>query len=74
VQAEHEFEPEVRWPRQGARGIVTVRFGKDGTQLMQFGFTRANRARRRHGRRARHRMARFALSESRQNPKNVNLT
>jgi hypothetical protein len=39
VQAEHECELEVRSLRQGVRGIVTVRFGKDGTQLMQFGFT-----------------------------------
>jgi hypothetical protein len=39
VQAEHEFELQVRPLRQGVRGIVTVRFGKDGTQLMQFGFT-----------------------------------
>jgi hypothetical protein len=38
VQAEREFEVQVRPLRQGVRGIVTVRFGKDGTQLMQFGF------------------------------------
>jgi hypothetical protein len=39
VQAEHSFEVQVRPLRQGVRGIVTVRFGKDGAQLMQFGFT-----------------------------------
>ena len=39
VQAEHGFEVQVRPLRQGVRGIVTVRFGKDGAQLMQFGFT-----------------------------------
>jgi hypothetical protein len=44
VQAEHDFEVQVRPLRQGMRGIVTVRFGKDGTQLMQFGFTQGKQS------------------------------
>ncbi|HEV3192752.1 MAG TPA: hypothetical protein VGY54_19725 [Polyangiaceae bacterium] len=44
VQAERDFELQVRPLRQGVRGIVTVRFGKDGTKLMQFGFTQGKQS------------------------------
>jgi hypothetical protein len=44
VQAEHAFEVQVRPLRQGVRGIVTVRFGKDGAQLMRFGFTQVKQS------------------------------
>ncbi len=44
VQVEHDFEVQVRTLRAGVRGIVTVRFGKDGTQLMQFGFTQGKQS------------------------------
>jgi hypothetical protein len=39
VQLEREFEVQVRPLRLGVRSVVTARFGKDGTQLMKFGFT-----------------------------------
>jgi hypothetical protein len=39
VQDERAFEVQVRPLRQGVRSIVVARFGADGTQLMQFGFT-----------------------------------
>ncbi len=39
VQAERTFELQVRPLRAGVRGIVAARFGKDGTQLLKFGFT-----------------------------------
>jgi len=44
VQVEHDFEVQVRALRQGVRGIVSVRFGKDGTQLMQFGFAQGKQS------------------------------
>ncbi len=44
VQVEHDFEVQVRTLRAGVRGIVTVRFGKGGTQLMQFGFTQGKQS------------------------------
>jgi hypothetical protein len=44
VQVEHDFEAQVRTLRAGVRGIVTVRFGKDGTQLMQFGFAQGKQS------------------------------
>jgi len=39
VQAERNFELQVKPLRAGVRGIVAARFGKDGTQLLKFGFT-----------------------------------
>jgi hypothetical protein len=41
VQAERELEQAVAPLRAGVRGIVQTRFGKDGTQLLQFGFAPA---------------------------------
>ncbi len=39
VADEHALELQVRPLRAGVRGIVQARFGKQGTQVLQFGFT-----------------------------------
>jgi hypothetical protein len=46
VQDERAFEAQVRPLRQGVRSIVVARFGADGTQIMQFGFTQGRQAKR----------------------------
>ncbi len=38
IQAERELELEVTPLRVGVRAVAQTRFGKDGTQLLQFGF------------------------------------
>jgi hypothetical protein len=44
VQAEREVELQVRPIRTGLRGIVSARYGANGTQMMQFGFVPTKRA------------------------------
>ncbi len=39
VQAERAVELSVRPLRQGVRGILAAKFGRDGAQLLQFGFS-----------------------------------
>jgi hypothetical protein len=41
IQAERSLELEVEPLRVGVRAVAQTRFGKDGTQLLQFGFTPA---------------------------------
>jgi hypothetical protein len=38
IQAERSLELEVQPLRVGVRAVAQTRFGKDGTQLLQFGF------------------------------------